>query len=188
MISPDGRHGAPPVLAALVSAAAIVLLVAGCGFAAPSEVAPSEAAALPAQSLSPELTLTRATVEAALRAADLGLVEPRVPFRPPESSALLDLPRAVFQVVLSDDPTGGFLVIYQAPTPDAAHAAGVAQAAWLSSGPGSVQSVLGTAHVIRQLGSTLVTFSYPPTDAPDARAPKVAAALASVGLAIPIGP
>ena len=171
-----------------LAALALAGLVAACGIAAPNEAASPAADAAPTQSLSAAIELTRAAVEAALRSVDLALVEPRLAFRPPESPALIDVPRGVFQVVLADDPAGGFVVIYELPSPDAANVAGLAQAAWLSSGPGAVQAPLGTRHVIRQVGATLVTFSYPPSDAADARAPEVAAALEAVGHGIPVGP
>ncbi len=178
-----------PVSAPLMAVAlAATILLAACGIAAPGEASASAPAPSPSQVVSGAIELTRAAVESALRSQDLGLIVPQTPFRPPESTALLDVPRGVYQVILADDPTGGYLAIYEFPDPATAHAAGVAQAAWLASGPGSVYFPPGTTHVIRQVGNTLVTFSYPPSDAPDARAPKAAAALASVGLPISVGP
>jgi hypothetical protein len=110
------------------------------------------------------------------------------PFRPPESPALIDAARAVYQIVLPDDPSGGYVVIYEFPDSGAARAAGLTQAAWLASGPGTVNFPPGTTHVIRQLANTVVTFSNPPGGSPDAGAAKAADALASLGLAIPVGP
>jgi hypothetical protein len=185
-----GRAAARPPRRQVLAVAAGVLvagaLLAGCGVAAPSEAVPLASPSASRQPASASIELTRSAVEAALKSRELGLIVPQEPFRPPESTALIDAPRAVYQVVLPDDPTGGYLVIYDFPNPDAAHAAGVAQAAWLASGPGTVNFPPGTTHVIRQVGTTLVTFSYPPQEAPDSRAAAAAEALDAVGQGIPV--
>lgn len=178
-----------PIPVALIAAALVLAAsVAGCGIAAPSAPVPSDAA--PSASVgapSGAVELTRGLIEAALRPAGLALVVPRDPFRPPESVALVEVPRAVFRVVLAD-PTAGLIVVYEFPDAAGASSAGRAQAAWLASGPGAIQFPPGTTHVIRVVGTTLVTFSYPPADAADPGESQVAAALGSVGQGVPVGP
>ncbi len=178
---PAGRASA---IAALGLGLAVAL--AGCGIAAPSELPPASPSAVPQASLSGSIELTRGLVEAALKASDFGLIRPQVPYRPPESPALIDIPRAVFQVVLGQDPNGGFLVIYEFPDSPTAWAAGLAQARWLASGPGAIQFPLDERHVLRQLGTTLVTFSWSPSNAPDPRTGEIATALEAVGQGIPV--
>jgi predicted small lipoprotein YifL len=172
----------------LAAGVLVATAVAACGIGAPSELPPPSVEPSASQSASAGMEVTRAVVEAALKARELGLIVPSTPFRPPESPALAGASRAVYQVVLSDDPTGGYLVIYEFPDAGTARAAGLTQAAWLASGPGSVNFPPGTTHVIRQVGDTLVTYSYPPVASPDARAAKAADALSTVGLPIPVGP
>jgi hypothetical protein len=179
--------GAPATIA-LAGTLLAAAFLAGCGIGAPSEGLSASVAPVPSQSVSGSIEVTRAAVEAALKARELGLIVPGTPFRPPEALPLMGASRAVYQVVLSDDPSGGYLVIYGFPDPGSARAAGLTQAAWLASGPGSVNFPPGTTHVIRQVGDTLVTFSYPPQTSPDARVVKAAEALATVGLPIPVGP
>ena len=67
-----------------------------------------------------------------------------------------------------------------------AAAAGADQAAYLASGPGKVQTPIGTRHVIRQLGPTIVLYSWHPDSAEDPRAPDIQTALESLGTEIPV--
>ena len=165
-------------------AAGLAAGLAGCGIGAPAASAPTPSPE-PQASLSGAIELTRGVVEAALRPADLGLIRAREPFRPAESTALIDAPRGAFQVVLADDPEGGYLVIYELPDPAAAYAAGLAQAAWLASGPGAVQAPSDTQYVLRQVGNTLVSFGWSPANSPDPRTAEIATALETVGRGIP---
>lgn len=177
------RRAARRLLVLAVACLAVVL--GGCGIAAPSE-APSSAPDGPVPTLSGAVELTRGSLEAALRAANIGLIQPRVPFQPPESPALADAPRGVLQAVLPDDPTGGYLVVYEFPDPAAAWAAGLAQAKWLASGPGAVQFPTDVHHVLRVVGNTLVTFSWSPASAPDPHTSGVETALGTVGQGIAV--
>ena len=173
---------------AVVATLVVVVLggaIAGCGLAAPTDFAATPSAA-PQERISGAIELTRGVVELALKAADFGLIRPTVPFRPAESTALIDAPRGVFQVVLGDDPNGGFLVIYELPDPAAAYTAGLAQATWLASGPGAVQARPDTQYVIRNVGNTLVLFGWSPSNSPDARTAELAKVLESVGQGIPV--
>ncbi len=162
-------------------------VVAGCGIGSPGTVAPTPSPP-PEERLSGGIEVTRGIVEAALRAKEFGLIRAKVPFRSAESTALIDAWRGVFQVVLAGDPDGGFLVIYEFPDPSAAYGAGLAQAAWLASGPGAIQAPPDTRYVLRQVGNTLVLFGWSLATSPDPRTAEVATALDAVGQGIPVGP
>jgi cytochrome c1 len=115
------------------------------------------------------------------------LTDTQAPFRPSEADVLATAPRAVYQVILPDDPTKGFIVVYELADPAAAAAAAAAQAAYLASGPGRVQSGPdSTVHVIRQVGSTVVLYSWIPDGARDPSAPDVQAALETLGIGTPV--
>ena len=144
-----------------VGLASLVLVVAlaGCGIAARTVPIPT-VEPTPVYSPSTALKVTRLQVESALRAVNLALIVPQVPFRPGESPALAAAPRFVLQVVLAQDPEHGFLVLYDFPDPGTAYAAGTEMAGYLASGPGRIQFVPDAQHVLRQVGSTLVFFTW----------------------------
>ena len=128
----------------------------------------------------------RAELVRVLGTQNLVLQDPQNPFRPAEGPALAGAPRAIYQVVLPDEPQGGYIVVYDLGDPQRAAAAGTEQAAYLSSGPGRVQTPIGTRHHIRQLGPTLVTYSWNPDGSTDERAPGIEAALLELGTAIEV--
>jgi len=170
---------------ALAFAALASIAFAGCGIGAPEE-AVSTPVPIASQSVSQTIELTRGAVETALRRLELGLIVPTVPFRPAESTALIDVPRGVYQAVLANDPDAGFVAIYEFPDPAAAFEAGRAQAGWLGSGPGAIQNPSGTSHVLRLIGNTLILYTYRPDGPAGARAADVATALESIGQGIAI--
>ena len=77
------------------------------------------------------------------------------PYQPAESNRLRDAPRAVYQVVLPDQPDAGYIVVYEFPDAASAVDAGNEEAGYLGTGNGRVQFPLGTQHVLRQVGTTL---------------------------------
>lgn len=111
---------------------------------------------------------------------------PAVPHRPAEGAAFAAAPRAVFQVVLPEDPVHGFVSIYQFADDAAAATAGREQAAYVASGPGRVQFQPDTRFVLRQLGSTVVFFTWSPANSPDPRTADIQKALETVGVGIPV--
>ena len=178
-------------MAARVRRAFLVILaslwLAACGTSgAPPASAPAAASIGPALTVSPAVGLTRGELVRALGAQHLVLTDTQSPFRPVEGPALTVAPRAVYQVILPDDPTKGFIVVYEFPDPAHAAAAGADQAAYLASGPGRIQAPDGEIHILRQVGSTIVFYSWIPEGARDARAPGIQAALEALGLGIPI--
>ena len=107
----------------------------------------------PDKTVSPAVAQTRGQLVAALGDQNLILNDTVSPYRPPESASLASAPRAVYQVTLPADPNGGFIVVYEFTDTGAAAAAAAEQQAYLATGPGAVQSPLGTVHVLRQVGN-----------------------------------
>ena len=174
-----------------VATASIILAVvaAGCGIGASS----SGAATFPPLTFGPSggtttaaVTETRAAIVAALGAESLQLDEPRVPFRPPEAPRFAAAPRAVYQVVLPDDVAHGFISVYEFPDPPSAAAAATEQANYVGSGVGRVQFPPDTRFVIRQVGTTVVFYSWSPSNATDAQAGDIQTALETLGTGIAV--
>ena len=108
-----------------------------------------------------------------------------VPFRPGESPSLASAPRLTLKTLLPEDDAGAFIVIYDYKDAQAAFDAGSEMAAYLASGPGRVQFPNDAVAVIRQVGSTLIFFSWSPATALDPRACH-GPALGTVGVNIPV--
>ena len=176
-------QGSATVAATVLLALGTVL--AGCGAGATTVPIPSVAPS-PTQATSPSVAATAAAIDQALAAVGLTATPAQVPFRPGESPKLAAAPRAVVQVVLPNDLVHGNIVIYDYADAGAALAAGKEMAAYLKSGPGRVQFVPDSIHTLRQVGSTLVFFTWSPGNSPDPRTPDIATALQTLGTEIPI--
>jgi hypothetical protein len=166
--------------------AAIAAVSAGCapsGDALPS--APVESIG-PAMTVSPAVNQTRAELVQVLGTANLVLADTQAPVRPAESPLLASAPRAVFQVVLPADPTRGFIVVYEFSDANLAAQAAAEEQRYLATGPGRVQTPEGTAHVLRQLGPTVILYDWLPGAAKDPAAPDIQRTLETVGVAFPI--
>jgi hypothetical protein len=163
----------------------LVGVLAGCGIAARTVPIPTVEPTL-ATTPSTTLQVTRLQVESALRAFNLAVIVPQVPFRPGESPALAAAPRLVLQAVLADDPGHGFIVLYDFPDAGSAYAAGTEMARYLASGPGRIQFPPDAEHTLRQVGSSLVFFTRSPGNSPDPRSADVARALGTLGVGIAI--
>jgi hypothetical protein len=167
----------------LATVPAIAACAAGEG-PVPTMIAASTA---PGRTVSAAVGLTRGELVRALGAQRLVLDDAQRPFRPPEADVLADALRSVYQVVLPDDTDEGHIVVYELPDGASAAAAAAAQAAYLASGPGSVQGgPAGTVHVIRVVGPTVVLYSWHPEGSTDERAPGIEAALETLGTGVPI--
>lgn len=164
------------------------LLAAGCGTAPaidrPATFPPTTFGAGVATGA--DVAATRAELAGALGALSLQLTNPQVPHRPGESPAFATAPRAVFQVVLPDDPVHGFVSVYEFADDAAAAAAGRDQATYVASGPGRVQFPPDSRFVIRQVGPTVVFFAWSPANSPDPRTAEIQKALETVGIGIPV--
>jgi hypothetical protein len=172
------------------AALALVLSAAigGCGLGAAQSplVTPPRIPTTSGEATSPAIAQARAAIVQALGTARLILDVPQVPFRPAESPALAGAPREVFQAVLPDDPTHGYIAVYEFPTAPAAAAAATEQAAYITSGPGRVQFPPDTQFVLRLLGTTVVFHAYSRENSSDPRAADVVTALQKVGDAVSI--
>jgi hypothetical protein len=164
------------------------MLTAGCGIGASGATGPS----LPVESVGPSIGTTaavaeaRAAIVAALAGESLQLDDPKVPFRPPESLAFAAAPRGVYQVLLPDDPNHGFISVYEFPDAASAAAAGQEQAAYVGSGPGRVLFPIDTRFVVRQLGTTIVFYTWSPGSSSDPRAADIQPALETLGTGIAV--
>jgi hypothetical protein len=168
-------------------AATVALLVAGCGIAAPhGSAAPVQDTATPQPTVSAAVEETRRQVAGALAPDGMQLLVPTVPFQPPEPADFDSIPRAVYQATLPDDPSHGFIVIYELPDTGSATQSGQDLAKFLASGPGRVEFPPDTQHVIRQIGTTLVFYSWSQANSVGSGASTVGTALTSIGQGIAI--
>jgi hypothetical protein len=174
----------PPVPARLGLFALVALFaLAGCGIAANGSTA-----SIPAPSIGPPTTVTGATAQtrgeivAALTAVAIQLGDATRPYRPPESGRLRDAPRAVYQVVFPNQPDAGYVVVYEFPDAAAAVDAGNEEAGYLGTGPARVNFPRDEQHALRQVGPTLILFSWSPSDADATTEAGVAAALNKLGI------
>ena len=129
---------------------------------------------------------TRAELVRVLGERRLILQDTDAPFRPPEDARFTTAPRQVFQVILPEAPSEGFIVVYEFPSVSAASEAATAQAAYLASGPVRVQSAFGTRHVLRLVGSTVVLYTWVPEGADDPLQAEIQPALETLGVGVPI--
>jgi hypothetical protein len=175
-------------MATVVAAAiGVAVLVGGCDVAAPS-VVPTPAVAPPsAPAVGAAGESARAALFEALGDANLIVDVARQPFRAPEIEPLASAPRVVYQVTLPAETNRGFITVYEFASEAAAIEAAKAQYDYLASGPGKVQAPLGTDHVIRQLGATVIYYSWLPAAAIDPSTPRVADALQTIGTGFDIG-
>ena len=140
----------------------------------------------PALTVSPTVNQTRAELVRALGAHHLVLTDTQTPVRPAESALLTSAPRAVYQVILPKDPTRGFIVVYEFPDTGRAASAAAEEQAYLATGPGRVQTPQGTVTIVRQVGSTVVLYTWLPGAALDPSAPDIQTALETVGVGYPV--
>jgi hypothetical protein len=177
-----GVRPPPRAVAALVSVA-LALVVGGCGMAASTDVAtlPPEPAGSVA-TVTAAVAQTRQAIAAALAPFSLQLDDADKPFRPSESQLTSTAPRAVYQVVLPQDPDGGYVVVYEFRDATSAVDAGNDLAGYLGTGNGRVAFPLDAQHSIRQLGTTLIWHTWSPSTSPDPGSPQIAEALGTLGI------
>ena len=149
----------------------VALVVAGVvGACAPGGVS---VASFPPGTIGPAGTAgataaqTRVELVRVLGERNLVLQDSEAPFRPPEDTTFTTTPRALYQVILPDAPSEGFIVVYEFPDATTAAEAAADQAAYLATGPARVQSAFGSRHIIRLVGSTVVLYSCVPEGAAD---------------------
>jgi hypothetical protein len=101
-------------LAAAAFAAAILAAACSPTTGGPGLTYPPSSAQ-PTTADTPAIDLAVAELVTALGDQGLTMQDPQRPYRPAEGPALAGTPRVVYQVVLPDDPTHGYLVIYDLP-------------------------------------------------------------------------
>jgi hypothetical protein len=175
--------GGPIRLRLAVIVAALAILVGGCGIGASHEIVtyPPESVG-PAATVSPAVLQTRALIAAALAPLQIQLGDDKDPFRPGESPRVAAAPRAVYQAILPADPEGGQIVVYEFRDTGAAVDAGNELAGYLGTGAGRIQFPDDARQTIRQVGTTLIFYTWAPSTSPDPGSPKVADALATLGI------
>jgi hypothetical protein len=191
--APEGRvdrasraRRAGQAVAAIVVSATFAATVAGCTPSGLSVASFPAGSIGPATTVGPVVAQTRTELVRVLGERSLVLQDSEAPFRPPEDATFTTTPRAVYQVILPDAPTEGFIVVYEFPDPTTASTAATAQAAYLATGPARVQSPFGTRHIIRLVGSTVVLYSWVPEGASDERQARIQPALETLGVGVPV--
>ena len=177
------RRGSASVVALLVAAA---VTLAGCGIAANSSPVSVPAPSVgPAAGVSAAVAQTRGVIARTLGAVSsvrIQFGDTGRPYRPPESGRLRNAPRAVYQVVMPDQPDAGFIVVYEFADAAAAVDAGNEEAGFLGTGSVRVNFPRDAQHVLRELGPTLILYTWSPSASPDPTAGTVAAVLNTIGV------
>jgi hypothetical protein len=162
----------------------VAMTLAACGIGAAGS-----AVSLPVQSVAPAnvsaaVAQTRGAIAAALAAAGVAapLADATRPYRPAESTRLRSAPRAVYQVLLPDQPDAGFIVVYEFPDAASAVDAGNEEAGYLGTGPAKVQFPREAQQVLQAVGTTLFLYTWAPTASSDPTAGNVAQALKGLGI------
>ncbi len=170
----------------ILALAVAVAAVGGCGTGdGPVTTYPPPSSG-PGRTVTPAVTQTRAAIVAALATDQLVLRDVQTPYRPAEGPLLATAPRAVYQVILPDDPDKGYIVVYEFTDPGRAADAAAEQQRYLATGPGRVQTPMGTVHVIREVGTTVVIYDWLPEAANDQNAPGIQTALETLGVGFPV--
>jgi hypothetical protein len=182
----DDRRGGPPLWFTLIAVGSLLvavlllglqLLGIGVGFRlAEPTLAPTGNAT----------EVTRALVVRALQDASFQVQDPLTGYRPGESPELVDVPRSLVQAVMPEDPSAGYVVIYELPNANDADRVGRDFLRYLGGGTGAVQYPRDARFVLQRVGQTLVFYAYSQEASPDARVAELAAALETVGT--PIAP
>ena len=168
----------------LVGSVVLAASVAGCGSGAAGTPASAPVGTIgPAATVGAAVGQTRGAIVSALEPVRVQFGDATRPYRPAESPRLRSAPRAVYQVVLPEQPDAGFIVVYEFRDAAAAVDAGNEEAGYLGTGPGRVQYPLGTQHALRQVGPTLILYSWSPVEGDDSTtAADIGAALGSIGV------
>lgn len=177
---------APGILLAL-AAGAMAVAVGGCAATeVPGQPLPV-GSVRPAMTVTPAVKQTRIELARVLGQHSLVLSDSQTPVRPPEVATLAAAPRAVYQVVLPKDPLKGFIVVYEFADPSLAAAAAAAEQTYLATGPGRVQAgQQGQVTVIRQVGSSVVLYTWLPGSSLDPSAAGIQTALETLGVGFPV--
>ncbi len=173
-------------LGSVIAAGALASFVAGCAASGGAVPSAPLVTSKPSTTVSAAVNLTRAELVRALGTKSLVLSDSQAAIRPAEAPLLGAAPRAVYQVILPQDPSKGFIVVYDFLDTTRAAQAAAEQQAYLATGPGRVQRPQGTVTVIRQVGSTVVLYDWLPAASQDPSAAGIQAALETLGTGFPV--
>lgn len=128
---------------------------------------------------------TRQKVIDALAGVGVQAVDATRPYRPPEGPLVAAAPRTVLQA-LPDDAIHGNVVVYALGSDAAALKAAADHAAYIASNVGRIQFPQDSRFVLRQVGPTVVFFTWSPGGSPDPRLQLIEDALSRLGTAVTI--
>jgi hypothetical protein len=173
-------------IGSVIAAGVLASIVAGCAASGGAVPSAPIATSRPSTTVSAAVSLTRAELVQALATKSLVLADSQAAIRPAEAPLQGAAPRAVYQVVLPQDPGKGFIVVYEFLDTTRAAQAAAEQQAYLATGPGRVQRPQGTVTVIRQIGSTVVLYDWLPAASQDPSAVGIQTALETLGTGFPV--
>ena len=176
-----------PNLRLVAVALAASLVLGACASLDRPSVQPDEVdLPTPMGSFDASVAGTVAALESALAEVGERLEAPAGAYRPSEPSSLLRVPRVIRRADVAD-PDDGFIVIYEAQTPEAARERAAELADYVGSGFGQTNFVADTQFAVSILDDTVVftTWSKRRSDDPD-RAETVFDAVATVGTPLEI--
>ena len=114
------------------------------------------------------------------------LRDTQTPYRPAEGPLLANAPRAVYQVILPEDPDKGYIVVYEFPDPGrAAEAAAEQQRVPRDRARPGPDAARARSTSSAASGPTVVVYDWLPEDAKDASAPGIQRALETLGRGLP---
>lgn len=167
----------------VLSGAILTLLVIGCQTPSANTFPP--AGSTPG-SAGEATSVTQQVLIAAFAATGLAAAPAARDYRPPEGALLAAAPRSVLQVALPQDPNGGNVVIYAFPSEADALAAARDHAEYVETGPGRVQFPVDARHILRVVGSTVVSFWWSPGSILDPRTDAIENVLRTIGTEVPV--
>jgi len=182
--SQSARRGGPPVVLAVIAVVGLLLGVLVILFAGGRVGLTAASPTIAPVSDAAEQTAGLATFS--LGQLGIQVQRPQTPYRPGESPTLATAPRIVLQAITPDDPTHGYIMVYDLGSTGAADTSAREYASYLGSGVGRVQFPTGTKFVLQRIGSTLIFYSWTPGGPDDQGAAAIARSLQSIGDAVPV--
>ncbi len=178
----QGHGGFVEVITAL---AATAMVLAGCATVRDGPTVTFPPSTFGSGAVTDASTAAQREIDRALGTIGLFSVVPRVPYRPAEAPRFAAAPRTVLQVSVPDVGTSEYISIYEFPDAQSAAMAAREQAAYVASPVGRVQFPTGTDFTIRQLGSTIVLYTFLP-QAGLGRSIEIAKVLRALGTVIEV--
>ncbi len=176
-------HGG--MVGAIMALAATALLLVGCATVRDGPIVTFPPSTFGSGAVTDASTAAQREVDRALGTIGLFSVVPRVPYRPAEAPRFAAAPRTVLEVSVPDVGASEHISIYEFPDAQTAAVAAREQAAYVASPVGRVQFPTGTDFTIRQLGSTILLYTFLP-QAGLGRSNEIAEVLRGLGTVIEV--